>query len=615
MPRFRHLSSAVAVALAFSGAAQAQSFSNYIVFGDSLSDAGNVGDLLGLPAGSSFTTNQDPVYAQIIGDHFGFTITNGSYSPLLPGATGTDFAVGGACANPDSATFFCTNDPSGTGAFSVTNQLNDYLGANGGVADPNALYSVWSGANDIFSALTLPNTRLAATTTIGLITQLQNAGARNIIVFNLPNLGITPDVIGTANSFGATTLSQVYNDTFNAGLSGLHDGIIPVDVYRLIQDITADPGLYGFTDVIHKACGAGSTSVDCGPAGDPDYTYHYAPGTNDSFLFADSVHPTGAGHRLLAAVVLSELEAPGQISMLGEAALRSYDDHARIVHDQIWDSFGADRADDSTVGFAHVQYSNIDYDLTANTPQTDMNQTSVVVGADYRGNEHYNLGGALSLGTQQIDAGGARMNGRAAMFTVYGVWNFGHGYLDAVAGGGNDSFNIHRHILLGPADRVEDSDTNATHVVFELGGGYQFGDEIKHGPFVDVTWQKVDVGDLIENGIDSTEMTFDGYTRDSLITRLGYQLRSSGNRWHPFARVAYNNESRNEPSQVRAGLVHMNGHFVLPGLVPSDNWWTADLGVTWDVNDTTSASMSYSGVFADDVQDRNTINLGVKLKF
>src|SRR4249920_2900137 len=100
MPRIRHLSSAVALAFAFSGAAQAQSFDNYFVFGDSLSDAGNVGDLLGLPAGSSFTTNPNPVYAQIIGDHFGFTITNGS--PLIPGATGTDYAVGGACANPDS---------------------------------------------------------------------------------------------------------------------------------------------------------------------------------------------------------------------------------------------------------------------------------------------------------------------------------------------------------------------------------------------------------------------------------------------------------------------------------------------------------------------------------
>lgn len=615
MPRFRHLSSAVAVALAFSGAAQAQSFDNYFVFGDSLSDAGNVGDLLGLPAGSSFTTNSDPVYAQIIGANFGFDITNGS--PLIPGATGTDFAVGGACANPDSATFFCTNDPSGAGAFSVTNQLNNYLAGTGGHADPNALYSVWSGANDIFSGLNVPNTRLAATTTIGLITQLQNAGARYIIVFNLPNLGITPDVIGTPNASGATTLSQVYNDTFNAGLGNLGDGIIPVDVYGLISDVIADPGLYGFTDVTHKACGAGddTTSVNCGPETDPNYDFHYAPGTNDSFLFADSVHPTGAGHRLLAAVVLSELAAPGQISMLGEAALNSYEGHARVIHDQIWDGFGADRPDDSTIGFAHLQSSNFDYDPTANTPSSDMNQTALTVGADYRGSADYNLGGALTLGSQQLDIGSARASGRVALFSVYGVWNFGHGYVNAVAGGGSDNFEVHRHLQLGPADRVHDSDTNASHVAVEIGGGYQFGDDIKHGPFADVTWQKIDVGDIAEIGFASTIMRFSGYTRDSLISRIGYQLRGTANSWHPFARLAYNNESRNDPSQVTAGLVNMNGHFTLPGLVPADHWWTADLGVTWDVNDSTSATVGYSGLFSDDVQNRNTINLGVNVKF
>jgi len=59
----------------------------------------------------------------------------------------------------------------------------------------------------------------------------------------------------------------------------------------------------------------------------------------------------------------------------------------------------------------------------------------------------------------------------------------------------------------------------------------------------------------------------------------------------------------------------MNGRFTLPGLVPSDNWWTADLGLIFDVNDNTTASVSYSGLFADDVQSRNTINLGLNLKF
>ena len=620
MPRIRHLSSAVAIALAFSGAAQAQSFSNYVVFGDSLSDAGNVAALAGYRPGNSFTTNTDPVYAQIVGAHFGFDITN--YSPFIPGSAGTDYATGGACASPDSATFQCVNDPSGTGLFSVTGQISDYLGVNGGHADPNALYSVWSGANDIFTAVAHPstaqvNTGIAATTTVGLISQLQNAGARYILVFNLPDLGLIPANVGTPNQTGGSQLSVVYNATFNAGLAGLGDGIIPVDVYGLVNDAISNPSLYGFTDVSHPACGVGATSVDCGPQDDPngEYTYHYAPGTNDTYLFADGDHPTGAGHRLLAQAVLAELAAPTQISMLGEAGLKAYEDHSRTVDDQILRGHGSDRPDDSTLGFANLQYSNIGYDATANTPQTDLNQTTLTVGGDYRGNEHYNLGGAISLSSQQIDAGGARIDGRAVLFSLYGVWNFGQAYVDAVASGGSDNFDVHRHIQLGAADRVEEGNTNGSQNAFSLGAGYLFGDSIKHGPFVDVTWQKIDVHSFDEAGIASTQMRFFSFTRDSLISRIGYQLQGDTDNWHPFARLAYNNESRNDPSQVTAGMVNMNGHFTLPGLVPTDNWWTAELGFTFNVNDTTTANVSYSGLFADDVQDRNTINFGVTMKF
>src|SRR5690606_40709607 len=34
---------------------------------------------------------------------------------------------------------------------SLASQVGAYLGANGGSADPNALYSVWGGANDLFT--------------------------------------------------------------------------------------------------------------------------------------------------------------------------------------------------------------------------------------------------------------------------------------------------------------------------------------------------------------------------------------------------------------------------------------------------------------------------------
>ena len=56
MPRFHRLAGAVALALGCAGAAQAQQFSSFVVFGDSLSDSGNIAAASALPPGTSFTT-------------------------------------------------------------------------------------------------------------------------------------------------------------------------------------------------------------------------------------------------------------------------------------------------------------------------------------------------------------------------------------------------------------------------------------------------------------------------------------------------------------------------------------------------------------------------------
>ena len=62
----RALLVALAIVACASGA-RAQDYNAVVVFGDSLSDSGNVAQLLPLvPPGSSFTTNPDPVWAELV---------------------------------------------------------------------------------------------------------------------------------------------------------------------------------------------------------------------------------------------------------------------------------------------------------------------------------------------------------------------------------------------------------------------------------------------------------------------------------------------------------------------------------------------------------------------
>src|SRR5690606_28518073 len=143
---------------------------------------------------------------------------------------------------------------------SLATQMNNYLAANGGSADPNALYTVWGGANDVFAVVADPTQAQAiiggaVTAQIGIVGTLQAAGAQYVLVPNLPDIGITPSFrAGGAAAMGqGTALAAAYNDALFGGLAANGLRVIPVDTFHFLQEVVADPGLYGFANVTSGA--------------------------------------------------------------------------------------------------------------------------------------------------------------------------------------------------------------------------------------------------------------------------------------------------------------------------------------------------------------------------
>ncbi len=661
MPRIRLLASALALAICATTAAQAQQFSNVIGFGDSLSDAGNIAAINGLPPGNSFTTNPDPVAMQIIAAAYGFDMTNNS--PFVPGSSGgTDYAYGGACIQANSATFTCGLSP---GAFSLTSQVTGYLA--GGAADPNALYMMWGGANDLFTYATLAGmgvingqqalagSATAAATEVGLVNALQTAGARNVILFNLPNIAVTPDAhaqaVAAGNAAAAaviagggtpdqaaaaaqqaaasviqslTGLSLMFNNTLNAGMAG-RTGIIPVNVFGLVNEVLADPGKYGFSNTTGMACSTGPgvggnpSSVACGPAGS-GLPWTYAPGTDQSYFFADGVHPTGAGHQLLADAVLAEIVAPAYTSMLAEAPLQVFDIQNRAIHDQMQADMGSERPDGSLRSFATFDYSHQRFDATPTSPSMTVRNDSLVIGADYRVNGAVSFGVATTLTHQRADFGaGAGFQNNEPMGAAWMTWHTPDWYVSVLGSVGQLNFSgIDRVFAIGPALRTETGSTDGSHMGAELSGGYwfHFGDGMKTGPYVSFSHQRVRVGSFFEDGNDSTAMVFGRQNRDSTLSTFGWELNGDANAFggtfHPFARVAYVHESDNDPRWVSAGLVTLNGTFSMPTYQPDSSYWTGQLGVAADLGANFSGFAAYSGHFGDANLRVNSFNLGLK---
>ena len=683
MLRPRHLACAVALALA-SSAAVAQSahtnlFNNMVVFGDSLSDDGNLSLALQLPQIVRFTTNPGQTGVEDIGDYFGTPLT-----PALAG--GTDFAFGGAGL---------VNNSPGTPSVVplLPTQLGMYLQATGGKADPNTLYSVWGGANDIFYGATsagaaataqqliqqtidaqvqqaiannvIPNDpaaiaaftaqitptvtaqvtaqveagagvtslmtadqvqasiQQAAATELGMIGQLGKAGARYVMVFNLPNIGLTPDGIsqGAAGAAQLTGLTLTFNNTLNAGLAKAGVNIIPVNTYAMLNEIIADPGRYGFTNVTDPAC-TGS-SFGCLPAGTPGATSTYQPGTDKTYLFADGVHPTTTAHAELAQYAESIIAAPGEMSLLGEAPLQIDQSLNRSITNQATNSLASTPGNGLRL-WASYDYAHQRLDAQVNSPKSSNDINTLSIGADIHPSDAMTAGLAFTAGQQKDNfagnAGGFKLQDLLA--TGYVMWGWDQAYFGAIGSFGHLGYSgIHRNIPIGPTVRYESGSTSGSHTALALTGGWwlHFGDW-RTGPYADLSWQHAHVNGYSEYGSDATAMTFGEQDRHALIGTLGWQLTGNlqtagGTMLHPFARVAWNHDNDANPRDVSAGLVTMAGTFALPGFAPDKNWGSAGVGLAADFTHNFSGWIGYDGRFSDSSQRVDSLNIGAKLRF
>jgi len=674
MPRTRLIAGAITAALLFSSSAMAASsqFSNVIVFGDSLSDAGNI-SLATAPSIQpplKFTTNPGSVTIQNVASYYGYNL-----GPSLAG--GTDFAWGGAGV--------LTNSPGTPSAVpTLSTQVSYYLAT--GKVDSKALYSVWGGANDIFYAATaagagataqqliqqnvaaqiaqlqaanVPPAQIAAMTPaitqavtaavtqqvlaaagvsgfmtadqaqasiaaaaqqeVKLIGQLQAAGAKNILVFNLPNVGLTPSGLeqGASAASSLTALSLVFNGQLNAGIASLGKGIIPVDTYSLLNEVVANPSLYGFTNVTNEACGVGSSSVQCGPQGS-GLPYTYAAGTNQTYLFADGVHPTTGADVMLGQYVVSILRAPGYASLLAEAPLASISAQNRAIRNQML----ADGQGTDTRVFANVDYGDQRFDASSGSPKTTSNNVNLTVGADVRFNENLSGGLAMNIGQHNADyqgGGGYKLQDISGL--GYLTYHQGGGYIGGYLDFGQDNFSdIERRIQIGAAQRTETAKADGNHVGAGVTGGWWFDfSSLRTGPFATFEWQTVKVNGYNESGSDSTAMWFGSQQRDALISTLGWRLEGhwqAGNTMlTPYAEVAFNHDSKADPREVTAGLNGMPGTFSMVGFTPDKTWGTADLGVAAQFTQTLSGWVGYSGRFSDNSQKYNSVNLGLKYAF
>ncbi|MFM0195787.1 SGNH/GDSL hydrolase family protein [Paraburkholderia strydomiana] len=290
-----------------------------VSFGDSLSDVGTYAPIASAVGGGRFTTNPGQVWTQDVAQYYGDTLSAAytiDFTHKLSAQSGLGYAEGGATvATPANQSDFLT-EVIGNVEMPVTQQVSRYLAAHRSF-NTNQLVLVWAGANDVLRAGALPaaaqTVETAATTLAEVVAQIAQNGATHIVVVNVPNIGLSPKGLASADG-GANLaqLSQLFNGSLNAALqsNGLQGKVIQIDSYSWMNQIVANFKANGFA--------VSNTSVACDPTKTPHATAllcspptYVTANADQTYMFADDLHPTTHLHTLFAQYVEQQIASRG----------------------------------------------------------------------------------------------------------------------------------------------------------------------------------------------------------------------------------------------------------------------------------------------------------------
>ena len=300
-------------------AAQAGAFNDIYLLGDSLADQGNLFQATlaatgaGIPANDHYFDGRfanGEVYSGLLAQGLGLTLSKSSTG-------GNNFAYGGARANYNTVENPPTVGGFPPGLYPWSLNLERAAFEARHVNNPNALYVVFSGSNDVADLIgasarfgfgaTQAQSDAAVQSTLNAVGAFKAAGARFVLVPNLPDLGLVPKIIGLNAVFGfnvsglATALTTRFNNTLDASLSQVTGvQIIRFDTFGLLHQVHDQPARFNLSNVT-EPCYTGFVE----PASDTDTVCANA----QSYLFWDSEHPSAAMHAVLANGMLASINA------------------------------------------------------------------------------------------------------------------------------------------------------------------------------------------------------------------------------------------------------------------------------------------------------------------
>lgn len=632
----------VSLLLSCSWQAQSADFSHLIVFGDSLSDAGQFPDgtdradpnfLSGKRftnrTGADFSGPYAEVVTQRLARQLGLGDLLPSTSPVRQAvglADGTNYATGGYTT---AQILSSIREPGGsvvaTPEGTVLRQRDGYL-VSSPAADPDALYYLNGGGNDFFNGvITDVNSAQASA---GRLVQgaqaLADAGAVTLVVSDLPDVSQTPAAAGSPALAAAQPLVQVFNAALGQGLATLNPRlqILRLDTNRLLSEVKADPARFGFAtpDMFSPGEQLGNVCFD-GRDGScqtsTDFGVTQATADPDQLLFYDGVHPTARAQQVLADQAYSFFTASDELSLL------PYFNQQILSHDQgaIYDELEMGRplsAGDWQL-FARGAKQTVNTGDGYATARAEGDDDHVMIGALYQYTDAITLTAALSHQNADLDLKNSGsdydIEGQAlhlggqyrwSIFSLEGQLNYGQQDVDSA-----------RRLALGVSHRTEtgstDAETLGAALRIKLNLVSDQGDRLM--PYAGVRYIKSRVDGFKEDQVTSTSLDYQDFDNEAWLGEVGLGFRQSGQHG-VIADIAWLKPLQREATDVSFRQQSYGGQadtLTFAGYKMEDESVRGQLGYFVNLTSGVRLNAAYHYWFADD--DQSSVSLGAALTF
>jgi len=272
--------------------------------------------------------------------------------------------------------------------------------------------------------------------------------------------------------------------------------------------------------------------------------------------------------------------------------------------------------------FVNGQASLGTKDTTSNETGYRARTGGITVGADYRFTDNFIAGAALGfLHTgSNFDSAVGQSNTTGASFSLFGTYYHKNGYyIDSIANLGWNGYKTDRNVSSGA---VASGSTRGLQGAISVSSGYEINrGALAFGPYVRVSYIRVQVDDFSESGADAFNVHSDAQSLTSLTTNLGvqasYAISTSWGVLSPNARVEWEHQFRDNSRVLTGSLVvdPQQQLFTVATDDPDRNYFNLALGLAAQFAQGRSAFIAYETVLGRSTVSNNAVTAGIRFEF